>query len=217
MGAGSYAARLAIVGTAGIVVVGALGVLNALGVLPIAFDLDDEYTVPAFWSGLLLIAFAVQVFRLAQTFEGGERLMMRIVGTFVVYLACDEVFSIHERIDFHVGVDWQVLYVPLAVAFAWSLWRVGREAGIRGAEARMIVAGLAAWFVAELLEAIAYSEVIPSLIDFDTMSQAEIHDVQDSLLYNALAIPEELLEMGGALLLAVAFACAVSRRRAAQH
>ncbi|MEA2207401.1 MAG: hypothetical protein QOE77_4177 [Blastocatellia bacterium] len=217
MDAGSYAAWLAIVGVAGIVIVGALGVLNALGVLPIAFDLDDEYTIPAFWSALLLVAFAFEAYRLAQTHEGRPRFRLMVVAGFIVYLSLDELFSIHERIDFHTGVDWQLLYVPLMLAFIWSLWQVAQEMGTRSAETMMIVAGLAAWVVAQFLEALAYSQVIPSMIDLETMSRAEIHEITDSLLYNVMSITEELLEMGGSLILAVAFARAVSRRRAAQH
>ena len=47
------------------------------------------------------------------------------------------------------------------------------------------------------------------------MSQAHIDSIRHSLRYQALAIPEELLEMAGALLFAVAFARVLDRRAAA--
>ena len=52
------AARLAALGVVGIALMGLLGVLQALGAAPDAFDLDEEYTVPAFDSGVLLAAAA---------------------------------------------------------------------------------------------------------------------------------------------------------------
>ncbi len=59
------AARLAALGVVGIALMGLLGVLQALGAAPDAFDLDEEYTVPAFYSGMLLAAAAWGAHRLA--------------------------------------------------------------------------------------------------------------------------------------------------------
>ena len=81
----------------------------------------------------------------------------------------------------------------------------------------MIFAGLGAWAVAQLLEAAVYSEITPSLIDPEAMGSQQIDERSHSLAYYALAIPEELLEMAGSLLLAVAFAAAVSRIAAKSH
>lgn len=208
------AARLAVVGVAGIALMGLLGVLYAAGAAPKAFNLDDEYTVPAFYSSLLLAVAALMVFRLGRRREGFERLILLLGATFLAFLALDEVFSLHERIDYRTGIDWQVLYMPAALGFAWGVWRVTGELGRRTAEARMIFAGMGAWVVAQMLEAAAFSEVTPSLVDLEHMSHQEVLDIGGSLVYQAIAIPEELLEMAGVLLFAVAFARALGRRAA---
>jgi hypothetical protein len=135
----------------------------------------------------------------------------------LAFLSLDELFSIHERLDIRTDVDWQVLYLPAGLGFLWAIWRLTGGLGRRSIEARMIFAGMAAWLVAQLLEAAVYSEVTPSLIDPEAMSPREIDDLSHSLAYYALAIPEELLEMGGSLLLAVGLAAAVSRVAARSH
>ena len=192
---------------------GALGILHAAGVAPHAFDLDAEYTLPAFYSGLLLAVAAAMAFMFARDRTGADRLPVILIAGALAFLSLDEVLSFHERIDFHTDVDWQVLYLPLGVAFVWALWRVTRFLGRRGAETRLIFAGLVAWVVAQALEAAANSEVFPALIQDEKMSRAEVRELSHSVTYYLMAIPEELLEMTGSLLLAVAFALAVDRLR----
>jgi hypothetical protein len=208
---------LAVLGVAGIVVMGIMGVLHAAGAAPDAFDLDAEYTVPAFFSAILLWIASAMALALASRRTGLDRTLLLVIAAALAFLGCDELFSIHERLDIRTDIDWQVLYVPAGAAFVLAIWRLTGSLGRRGPEARMIFAGLAAWVVAQMLEAAAYGEVLPSLIDPETMSKKEINDITHSLPYYAMAIPEELLEMGGSLLLAVALATAVSRIRAASH
>jgi hypothetical protein len=206
------AARLAALGVVGIALMGLLGVLQALGAAPDAFDLDEEYTVPAFYSGLLLAVAALGAHRLARRQEGIDRTLLLLTACLFAFLSLDEVFSFHERLGDRTGIHWQFLYVPLGLAFVAAIWRVTGFLGRRAPESRMIFLALAAWLVAQLLEAVAYSPLLPSLIDVDTMSQAHIDSIRHSLRYQALAIPEELLEMAGALLFAVAFARVLDRR-----
>jgi hypothetical protein len=222
MGRGSYSlariamahdrlAWFAVVGVAGIALMGVLGVLHALGAAPEAFDLDEEYTVPAFYSGLLLTVAALNAHRLARRQAGVDRTLLLLTACLLAFLALDEVFSFHERLGDRTSIDWQLLYVPLGVAFAATIWRVTGSVGRRAPEASMIFLALAAWTAAQLLEALAYSSLLPSLIDVDHMSQAHIDSIRHSLRYQAIAIPEELLEMGGSLLFALAFARLLSR------
>jgi hypothetical protein len=196
---------------------GVLGILNAAGALPEFFDLDEEYTGPALFSAALLLIATAAAWRAAQAEAGCDRTLLLLAGCFFAFLGLDELFAVHERVDFHAGIDWQLLYAPLGVAFAWGVWRITGFLGRRGPEARMIFLGLAAWVIAQVLEAAVYSPLLPSMIDVDQMSEARIDEVRHSLGYFALAIPEELLEMVGALLFAVAFARAASRRGTARH
>jgi hypothetical protein len=204
------ARRIAVVGAAGIVVMGVAGILHAAGAAPEAFDLDGEYTLPAFFSAGLLAVAAAMAFLMARGEAGIDRSLLILLAAAFAFLALDELFSIHERVDIRTDVDWQVLYLPAGAGFVWAIWRVTGSLGRRAPESRMIFAGLGAWVVAQMLEAATYSEVAPSLID-DSMSSRETNDITHSLPYYAMAIPEELLEMCGSLLLAVALAVAVRR------
>ena len=208
--------RIAAIGVAGIVLMGVAGVLHAAGVTPEAFDLDGEYTVPAFFSAGLLGVASAMALTLARGQRGLDRTLLILVAAAFAFLAMDELFSIHERLDIRTDVDWQVLYLPAGIGFVWAIWRITGSLGRRGRESLMIFAGLGAWAVAQMLEAAVYSEVTPSLIQ-DSMSRTEIDDITHSLPYYAMAIPEELLEMSGSLLLAVALASAVSRAAARSH
>jgi hypothetical protein len=211
------AKRIAVVGVAGIVLMAVAGILHAAGAAPQAFDLDGEYTVPAFFSAGLLLLAAAMVFAMARREAGLDRSLLILIAAAFAFLAFDELFSFHERIDIRTDVDWQVLYLPAGVGFFWAIWRLTRSLGRRTPESLMIFAGLGAWVVAQVLEAAVYSEVTPSLIDPEAMSSEEINDISHSLAYYALAVPEELLEMGGSLLLAVAFAAALHRVAARSH
>ncbi len=195
---------------------GLAGVLHAAGATPEAFDLDGEYTVPAFFSAGLLAVAAAMALALARAQDGIDRTPLLLLVAALGFLALDELLSIHERVDIRTDVDWQVLYLPAAIGFGWAISRVTGSLGRRGLESRMIFAGLGAWVAAQMLEAAVYSEVTPSLVD-ESMSSSQIDDVTHSLPYYALSIPEELLEMGGSLLLAVALAAAVSRIAASSH
>ena len=201
---------------AGIAAMGVAGILHAAGAAPDAFDLDGEYTVPAFFSAGLLAVAATMALALARVRGGLDRTLLILLAVAFAFLALDELFSIHERVDIRTDVDWRVLYLPAGIGFGWAIWRVTGSLGRRGTEARMIFAGLGAWVVAQMLEAAVFSEVTPALID-ESMSSREIDDFIHSPSYYALAIPEELLEMGGSLLLAVALAAAVSRVAARSH
>jgi hypothetical protein len=211
------AKRVAAVGVAGIVVMGVAGVLHAEGAAPDAFDLNGEYTVPAFFSAGLLALAAGMALALSTAEAGIERALLIALAAAFAFLAMDELFSIHESIDVRSDVYWQVLYLPAVIVFVGAIWRVTGSLGRRTPESLMIFAGLGAWAVAQMIEAAIYSEVTPSLIGAHSTSWREVHDFTHSLPYYALAIPEEMLEMGGSLLLAVALAAVVSRGAARSH
>ena len=92
---------IAVVGVAGIALMGILGTLYSLDIAPKAFGLDDEYTVPAFYSGILLALAAWMVFRLGQPERGLNAAgCCSVLGAlFLAFLAADEAFSLHKRID----------------------------------------------------------------------------------------------------------------------
>lgn len=159
------------------------------------FDLDSELdllwppgiasvALPAVWSSLLF-AFAGLSWIAVGWARRRDRkwLAAGVFGAVLLFLAADELFSIHERIEHGSGLDWQLLYLPIAALAAGLLlalaWWTRHEA--RGAAAMLIVAG-ASWMASFVLE----------LLQWRGDEQIGI--------YPLLMVPEELLELTGTAL-----------------
>lgn len=189
--------RLVAAGGGGtIAVLGLLGALVAKHRLHAgALDLDHEYTVPAFWSGLLLLAAAAAA-ALAHSVLRWRALIA--IGVLLAYMGIDEIAGIHEHLESATGVDWQVLLAPLVllggVAFVVLLRRLGPRF-----ESLLLVAGAGAWAVSQLLERWEW--------DGDVARPG----------YLTKMVPEETLEMLGSLLILVALLRLWERARARQN
>jgi hypothetical protein len=180
-------------------------VLGVLGVLAIVqrpafrhFDLDAEMTVPAAFSALLLVAASVAAL-VAARIAPRLRLAGAALSLLFAFMALDEAFSFHERLEDLTGVDWQVLYLPIValggVAYLGLLRRLrGRPWQVAG-----WLAGAAAWGVSQTLE---HLEWTPS----DTPVR----------LYNWMMVPEELLEMTGSALWALTLVAICSAARSSR-
>jgi hypothetical protein len=172
--------RLALQLAAAILVLGLLGGLQYVGAPLGAFNLDAEFTVPAFFSTLLLLAAAALALGLASaTYEGGRMVaaLWVLAGTFA-FMSADEVAVMHENWDDWFGLDnWIVGYFPIA-AVAVVAWLVLLRR-IRAEVARRLwLAGAGAWIAAAILE-------------LPTQAGGQIR------LYGLLMVSEELLEMAG--------------------
>jgi hypothetical protein len=207
--------RIAVSLAGGIVLAGVLGILYAAGWAVEAFSLDGEYTVPAFYSTGLLLGAAGFAVAASRGRPPADRRALLVVAAVLAFLGLDELVSVHERLDTRISMDWQVLYLPLAVCFGWAAWQVARCLGREGSGARLLFAGVAAWMAAQLLEALAFADLTPGLVNAEGKTSQQINDATHSLAFYAMSIPEELLEMTGSLLFAVAFASAVRRRAGA--
>lgn len=82
------------------------------------------------------------------------------VGFSLVFMAADEFFMIHERLDEWTGIHWQTLYAPLVLiiglataAMLWQWWKQGETQA-----AALFVAGGASWFVAQVLEMLQFDD-----------------------------------------------------------
>ena len=124
---------------------GIVGILHAAGPAPEAFDLDREYTVPAFFSAGLLFLAAAMVFAMARGEAGLDRSLLILIAAAFAFLAFDELFSIHERIDIRTDVDWQGALPARRVGFLWAHRRLTHSLGCRTQESLMIFRGLGAW------------------------------------------------------------------------
>lgn len=172
--------RLALAVAALIALLGALGVEHALArhggpwVRMPVFGLDNEGSVPAVFSGLLLLGAALA----SREARAVHAAALTGLGAVFAFMAVDEVLAVHEHLESVVGEQWQVVYLPL-MAVAGGLWLVVlRE--LRGRAQALFVGGAAAWVVAQLIE----------------------HFQRDGavLVHRWTILPEELLEMTGSAL-----------------
>ncbi|HUT77622.1 MAG TPA: hypothetical protein VM285_08045 [Polyangia bacterium] len=145
------------------------------------FDLNQELTFPAYFSGLLLLVMAglallVSSMPAVRLGSGTPWVLMALI---VSFLAFDEVVDIHGRLQGSAGVEAQVLLAPLilvaAVVGLVLLRRIWPQPVVRG----MFLGGAAAWGLA-------------MAIDPSTHPGAP------------LAFPEEMLEMTGSALFVLA-------------
>ncbi|EYR62069.1 hypothetical protein N866_12150 [Actinotalea ferrariae CF5-4] len=113
---------------------------------------DWEYTVPAFYSAALLVTAAIAGF-----LAGRSTLWYRFLGLGLLGMGIDELFVVHETLEYRLGVDWQLLYLPVVAIGLVVVVLVHRHmrAESRAAELFML-AGVACWGVAQLLELIQW-------------------------------------------------------------
>lgn len=189
---------LGVILAASIAAVGILGAAQALqgpveaegaaapGGLLGLFYLDGEYNVPAALSGALWLLAALGVYAAGATLDvGRRRWLWSAVALVFVFFALDEGLKLHERLEAEAGVDWQVLYAPLLVLTAVGGFLLVLRIG-RGTPRALLLAAGAAAATAMALEKIQWNGNEP--IDG----------------YRALMVPEEILEMTAAALVAVA-------------
>lgn len=179
--------------TACILALGLLGTEHSgLGKPLPAFDLEGEWTVPAFFSGMLLLTCAALAAQLAVVRARADEVaaIWAAFGILCVLLAADEVLAVHERLEAWAGIDWQTLYAPLAVAGGVVGLQALRHlhAGALGRLA--LLGGAGAWLASQILEAIQWGD-------------------GDRLVYPRLRFPEELLEMTGSMFLGLALLLAL--------
>lgn len=151
-----------------------------------AFDLDRELRVAAAFSGAVLVSGAAVFAVLAGRAVGGLRRASGAMAALLAVMAGDEVVELHERLEAATGVDWQLLYLPVAMvgALAWlRLLRAWRGRTLPGV---LLIAGAACWGVSQVLEAVQWNG-----------------DVQVEG-YVGLMLAEEMLEITGSAFLLLA-------------
>ncbi len=147
------------------------------------FDLDQEGTVSAAFSALL-DAFAGLAILLVWLQRKAGRLVLFLAPAFV-YVALDEVFSFHERLETATGVNSNTWLSPLVVLGALGYLGVLRDwRSWRPAQVLITVGGLF-WFVSQVLELVGHSVLFYG----DTRLEAP-H-------YAWWMVSEEFLEMSG--------------------
>jgi hypothetical protein len=108
------------------VVIALLGVLGVLAVVsgsPFGiFDLDGERNIPATYTAEVLFSVAVLALLVGRIDPApGLPQLWVALSAFFVFVSADEFGEIHERLERITGIDWQILYSPIAV-LALVLW-----------------------------------------------------------------------------------------------
>jgi hypothetical protein len=162
------------------------------------FDLDSELglawppqrttvALPALWSALTFaLAGACWITVSWLAVKEGIRAASAGLGSYLVFAAADELFIIHERFENRTGLDWQILYLPVAAMVAALLvllaWRLRQR---RDLVLMLGGAGLC-WAIAATLEMLQW------------------RGDRKVALYEIMMVPEEMLELAGVALLVLA-------------
>ena len=177
-----------------------IALLGVLGVLSIAvgspfesFDLDGERNVPATYSAALWFSVAVLALLMERIDpESGLPLLWGGLSAFFVFVSADEFGEIHERLERIAGVDWQILYSPVAL-IALVLWLfVVRRLRQIGVGVGLLMAGTVCGIASQVAEAVEYGPGDERIAAFDE-----------------LVVFEELVEMVGAVLVGLALLTAL--------
>ena len=188
----AFAAAAALL-IAGLAIPGAIAVRNGGGG---PFDLDAEFTVPALASAALLLCASAA----AAGVHGARPAVRRwhwagLAGLFLL-MAVDEATGLHEALERLSFVDWQTLYLPV-MAFAVVLWALA-FLELATFERLLFAGGALAWGAAQVLEALEWTGPLDAERAVDG--------------YGVLMGFEELLEMAGSALFALALLLAIRRR-----
>ncbi len=108
------------------------------------------------------------------------------LAALLAFMSFDEAFVVHERLERWVGWDWTTLYAPFVALGAVAGLHVIRVLG-RGWASTVLLLGGASWGLAYLLEK----------VQWDGADNAH-------RLYTQMMFTEEMLELGGSMLLSIA-------------
>jgi hypothetical protein len=158
------------------------------------FDLDEERTVPAFFTAFLLFVCAAVALRLPRSLV--SRAVAIAFAGLLVLASLDELAEVHEKLEGRLDVDWQVLYIPVFAAAAAVLALFTMALRRNGLGLGVILASGTCWVGAQLLEALQWEDDGPAPG------------------YTWMMVTEETLEMAGSALLLLAL---LTASRADRH
>ena len=188
--------RAAAVLFGGIAIMALLGTLQRLGAAPDLFDVDGEGKPPAAWSALVLLVAAAAAWLVGTVpSERPVRRRYQALAAFLAFMGADEALTLHEHLSkASGGVGWLTLYAPVAavggvmwLAVLARLWPLRRERSL-------MILGAAAWCISQLIE------------KFE--SNPQVGRVEG---YGSLSLIEEILEVTGSALFALALLGALQK------
>jgi hypothetical protein len=124
-----------------------------------AFDVNGEiahgFDAPALFSGGLL--FAASLVALGEWRSGAlPRWAWLGIAAFFAFMGIDELATIHEHVESWVGIDWQLLYLPLAAIGAVFWLALLRRFSLAPVAKLFWVGGVVAWLIAQVIEHVEF-------------------------------------------------------------
>ena len=151
------------------------------------FDLNKEQTFPATFSGLLLLAagaFAL-LNAVVRCPNPADRVWWLVLAGVFAFLGVDEMTALHEAVQDRVHIWGQATLIPIVIAGGIAWWITLRRLGMHSLAGRLMILGAVIWALSQGIDA-ALNE----------------H-------YGWTIVPEELLEMLGSTMFALAMLVAV--------
>jgi hypothetical protein len=155
------------------------------------FDLNAEQSLAVVVSVGILFLAAAAAFAWSRRGDGGRPVLGLVA--FLVFMAVEEGAFLHERLESRLDVDWQILYLPVIAVGAW-LWLRSLARLPRPWPAALLVLGAVSWALSQVFEALQWKG--------------------ERLVHVWMLFPEEVGEMVGSALFALAFLAALQVRTA---
>jgi len=149
------------------------------------FNLVNEKTIPAFFSGAVLGCVGLCALLAAHCRIAAKPIYWVAFALLMLVMSFDEVAGLHEKIEHWSGIDWQTVYAPVFVVAAVVWWMLLSR--LERLPRAMLLAGAAAWAVAQVLEYFEYDSADQPVRGF-----------------SAMVIVEETLETTGSVLFLLA-------------
>ena len=185
--------RAAVAAGAVVLLAGILGVLHIVFEPRFGlFDLNGERNAPAAFTAALWVCAAALALLLGRAEDGRAARIWTGLSVPLVLAGADEFAEIHERLERITGIDWQILYSPIAIVAAVLWVLVGRRLRTLGTGFGLFAAGTICGVASQVLEAIEYDAHDRRVAGFDE-----------------IVVAEELLEMCGVLLVGLALLAAL--------
>jgi hypothetical protein len=124
----------------------------------VAFHLDDsdpakQNSFPAVVIGLILLGAGALAFAVASMRDTANPAWWRAAGIVLIFFAIEESLGLHTWADRHLGIDWNLAYLPFITIAAVVWFETARlMSGNRAARATF-VAGIAGWLLAAVFDA----------------------------------------------------------------
>jgi hypothetical protein len=154
-----------------------------------AFDLNKEQTFPATFSGVLLLAAGglALLNGLVRSETATGRRWWIVLALVFAFLGLDEIAALHEAVQDRVNVWGQAVLTPVVLLGVYAWWVTLRQLRSERPAGTLFLLGAAAWIVSQGIDA-AFNE----------------H-------WGWTIVPEELIEMMGSALFALALLVALRR------